>query len=197
MVDRARFAPLLRRDAAPQVDVARATVSNGVKPWPKAQSPVSPPASAPQLFWEDFKPGRVFEHGPRRLPRDEMIGFAAEFDPQPMHLDEEAAGKTMLGGLAASGWYLCCILMRMSTDAFVLNSASMGAPGVDEVRWLRPVRPDEELSFRATVLETRASKSRPDMGLVRFEFELFDAKGQRTITLITSLMMGRRGKAAS
>lgn len=151
----------------------------------------------PQLHFEDFTPGRVFEHGPRRLPREEMIAFAAEFDPQPMHLDEAAARDTMLGGLAASGWYLCCILMRMSTDAFVLNSASMGAPGVDEVRWLLPVRPGDELMLRATVLDTRASRSRPDMGFVRFEFELFNAQSQRVMTLITSLMMGRRERAAS
>jgi acyl dehydratase len=150
----------------------------------------------PHLTWEDFTPGHVFEHGPRRLPREEMIAFAAEFDPQPMHLDDEAARATMLGGLAASGWYLCCILMRMCADAFVVDSSSMGAPGVDEVKWLLPVRPDEELSLRATVLDTRASKSRPDMGLVRFEFELFNAKGQRAMALITSLMMGRREKAA-
>jgi acyl dehydratase len=151
----------------------------------------------PQLTWEDFTPGRVFEHGPRRLPRDEMVAFAAEFDPQPMHLDDEAARATMLGGLAASGWYLCCILMRMCADAFVLDSSSMGAPGVDEVKWLLPVRPDDELSLRATVLDTRASKSRPDMGFVRFEFELFNAKGRRAMTLTTSLMMGRRNEAAS
>jgi acyl dehydratase len=150
----------------------------------------------PQLQWEDFTPGRVFEHGPRRLPRDEMIAFAAEFDPQPMHLDEEAARATMLGGLAASGWYACCILMRMTVDAFVGNSASMGAPGVDEVRWLLPIRPDDELRLRATVLETRASKSRPDMGFVRFEFELFNAKDERVMTLITSLMLGRREQVA-
>ena len=145
-----------------------------------------------QLQWEDFTPGRVFEHGPCRLPRDEMVAFAAEFDPQPMHLDEHAARATMLGGLAASGWYACCILMRMCVDAFVGNSSSMGAPGVDEVRWLLPIRPDDELSLRATVLETRASKSRPDMGLVRFEFSLFDAERRHAVTLITSLMMGRR-----
>jgi len=151
----------------------------------------------PQLHWEDFTPGRVFEHGPRRLPREEMIAFAAEFDPQPMHLDEAAARATMLGGLAASGWYLCCILMRMSTDAFVLNSRSMGAPGVDEVRWLMPVRPDDELTLRATVLDARASKSRPDMGFVRFEFELFNVKGQRVMVLITSLMIGRREQAGA
>jgi len=151
----------------------------------------------PSLFWEDFKPGRVFEHGPRRLPRDEMIAFAAEFDAQPMHLDEAAARETMLGGLAASGWYLCCILMRMSADAFVLDSSSMGAPGVDEVKWLKPVRPDDELRLRATVLDARASKSRPDMGLVRFGFELFNAAGEKVMTLTTSLMMGRRQAAAS
>jgi len=151
----------------------------------------------PSLYWEDFTPGRIFEHGPRRLPRDEMIAFAAEFDPQPMHLDEAAARQSMLGGLAASGWYLCCILMRMCADAFVLDSSSMGAPGVDEVKWLLPVRPDDELSLRATVLDARASKSRPDMGFVRFGFELFNARGQRAMTLTTSLMMGRRERAAS
>jgi acyl dehydratase len=149
-----------------------------------------------QLQWEDFTPGRVFEHGPRRLPRDEMTAFAAEFDPQPMHLDDEAARATMLGGLAASGWYACCILMRMCVDAFVGNSSSMGAPGVDEVRWLLPIRPGDELSLRATVLETRASKSRPDMGFVRFEFELFNAENARVMTLITLLMLGRREQAA-
>jgi acyl dehydratase len=155
------------------------------------------PASIPKFFWEDFTPGRVFDHGPRLLPRDEMMAFAAEFDPQPMHLDEAAARGTMLGGLSASGWYLCCILMRMCVDAVVGGSTSMGAPGVDEVIWLLPVRPDDALSLRATVLDTRASRSRPDMGFVRFEFELFNAKGPRVMTLTTSLMMGRREQAAS
>jgi len=108
-----------------------------------------------ELAFQDFTPGRVFEHGPRSLPCDEMIAFAAEFDPQPMHLDEAAARQTMLGGLSASGWYLCCILMRMCVEAFVGRSSSMGAPGVEEVRWLLPVRPEDELSLRATVLDTR------------------------------------------
>jgi acyl dehydratase len=145
-----------------------------------------------QLHWEDFTPGRTFEHGPRRLPRDEMMAFAAEFDPQPMHLDEAAARETMLGGLAASGWYVCCILMRMCVDAFLGESASMGAPGVDEVKLLRPVRPDDELMFRATVLESRASKSRPDMGFVRFEFVMSDTERRQAVVLTTSLMIGRR-----
>ena len=149
-----------------------------------------------KLYWEDFSPGRVFEHGPRRVTREEIVSFAAEFDPQPMHLDEAAARDTMLGGLSASGWHACAILMRMLADAFVLNSASMGAPGVDEVRWLLPIRPDDQLTFRATVLETRVSKSRPEMGFVRFMFELSNQAGERAVTLTNSLMISRRdGKA--
>ena len=140
MDNRVPFAPLLRPICAPPVDARRGRFLTAWNLTQKARS-------VPQLHWEDFTPGRVFEHGPRRVPREEMIAFAAEFDPQPMHLDEAAAARTMLGGLAASGWYLCCILMRMCADAFVLNSSSMGAPGVDEVRWLLPVRPDDELSL--------------------------------------------------
>jgi acyl dehydratase len=150
----------------------------------------------PKFHWEDFSPGHVIEHGPRLLTREEIVAFAAEFDPQPMHLDEEAARATMLGGLSASGWHACCILMRMCTDSFVLNSSSMGAPGVEEVRWLLPIRPGDQLMLRATVLETRASNSRPDMGLVRFLFELSNAAGERVMSLTTSLMMGRRGGKA-
>ncbi len=149
-----------------------------------------------KLYFEDFTPGRVFEHGPRRVTRDEMVAFAAEFDPQPFHLDEDAARATMLGGLAASGWFSCSILMRMSADSFVLNSSSMGAPGIEEVKWLGAIRPDDELTLRGTVSEARTSKSRPDMGFVRFEFELINGAGQRVMTLTTSLMMGRRGDRA-
>jgi acyl dehydratase len=151
----------------------------------------------PKLHWEDFNPGRVFEHGPRRLPRDEMIAFAREFDPQPMHIDEATASAGVMGGLSASGWYACCILMRMSADSFVLNSSSMGAPGIDEVKWLKPIRPDDELRLRATVLDTRASNSRPEMGFVRLMFELFNGAGEAVMTLTTSMMMGRRDGAPS
>jgi acyl dehydratase len=149
-----------------------------------------------RLHWEDFSPGRVFEHGPRRITREEIVGFAAEFDPQPMHLDEAAARETLLGGLSASGWHACCILMKMCTESFVLNSASMGAPGVEEVRWLIPIRPGDALMLRATVVETRASSSRPDMGFVRFMFELLNQTGEQAMTLTTSLMIGRRAGGA-
>jgi len=126
-----------------------------------------------------------------------MMAFAAEFDPQPMHLDEVAARAAMTGGLCASGWYACSIMMRMMADAFVLNSSSMGAPGVDEVKWLLPIRPDDEIRLRATVMDVRVSKSRPDMGFVNFHFELFNAAGQRVMTLTTALMLGRRDPASA
>lgn len=137
------------------------------------------------------------EFGPRLVTRDEIVAFAAEFDPQPMHLDEDAARATMMGGLAASGWHSCCLLMRMIADGFVLNSSSMGAPGVDEVRWLAPVRPGDELIVRAKVTETRASISRPDRGFVRFEFEMQNREGAPVMTLTTNLIFGRRNGAAS
>jgi acyl dehydratase len=146
----------------------------------------------PRLYWEDFNPGHVTEFGPRLVTRDEIVEFAAEFDPQPMHLDDEAARATMLGGLSASGWHGCCIMMRMIVDSFLLDSSSMGAPGIDEVRWLRPIRPGEQLILRTTVLETRVSKSKPDRGFVKFQFELIDAGRNPMTTLTTSLMMGRR-----
>src|SRR5512141_283818 len=128
----------------------------------------------PKLHWEDFKPGAVAVYGPRLVTREEIVAFAAEFDPQPMHLDEAAASATLLGGLAASGWHSCSLLMRMMADAFILNSASMGSPGVDEVSWHRPLRPGTRIRLRTTVLESRASNSRPTAGLVKFRFEMLD-----------------------
>jgi acyl dehydratase len=148
-----------------------------------------------KLYWEDFTPGSVTEYGPRLVTREEIIAFAAEFDPQPMHMDEDAARATMLGGLAASGWHSCCLMMRMMADGFLLNSSSMGGPGVDEVRWLAPVRPGDRLTLRVRIVETRASKSRPEMGLVRIAFALLNQTGTEVMTLDNSLMFGRRAKA--
>jgi acyl dehydratase len=148
-----------------------------------------------RLHFEDFHPGRVFEHGPRVVTREEILAFAAEYDPQPMHLDETAAQATLLGGLSASGWHACCLFMRMLADSFVLGSASMGSPGVDEVRWLIPIRPGDALRFRAEVQEVRPSRSRPEMGLVRFAFALINQSGQQAMTLSSSLMIARRVEA--
>jgi len=144
-------------------------------------------------YWEDFSPGSVSEFGPRQVTREEIVEFAAVFDPQPMHLDEAAARASMLGSLAASGWHSCCLLMRMLSDGFIGQSSFLGAPGVEEVRWLAPLRPGESVRARATVLETRASRSRPQLGFVRFLFELFDSSGTRVLSLTVSPMFARRG----
>jgi acyl dehydratase len=93
------------------------------------------------LHWEDFTPGQVTDCGSRVVTRAEIVAFAAEYDPQPMHLDEQAASATLLGGLVASGWHSCCILMRMLTDNLLVDASFMGAPGVEEVKWLAPLRP--------------------------------------------------------
>lgn len=145
-----------------------------------------------RLHWEDFRPGQVTDCGSRLITREEIVAFAAEYDPQPMHLDEQAARDTLLGGLVASGWHGCCILMRMLTDNFLVDANFMGAPGVEEVKWLAPLRPGEQVKARATVLETRASRSRSDMGFVKFRFELVDASDKPVMTLIVSPMFGRR-----
>ena len=149
-----------------------------------------------KFHWEDFKPGAVAVYGPRLVTREEIVAFAAEFDPQPMHLDEAAASATLLGGLAASGWHSCSLLMRMMADAFILNSTSMGSPGVDEVNWHRPLRPGTRVRLRTTVLDSRASNSRPTAGLVKFRFEMLDEADAVIVTQVNTLMLGRRQPGA-
>ena len=149
-----------------------------------------------KLHFEDFQPGAVNDYGPRLVTREEIVGFAAEFDPQPMHLDEEAARHTMLGGLGASGWHTCCIMMKMIADGVLLDSASMGAPGIDEVKWLKPVRPGDSLTVRGSIISTRASQSRPDRGFVNFLWEVFNDRGEKVMTLTCPQMLLRRNAGA-
>ena len=150
----------------------------------------------PKFYFEDFSPGWTAELGPRRVTREEMIGFAAQFDPQPMHLDEEAARHTMLGGLAASGWHTCSVMMKMIADGVLLDSASMGAPGIEEVKWLKPVRPGDSLTVRGSVLRTRASQSKTDRGFVNFLWKVFNGRGEMVMTLICPQMLMRRNPGA-
>jgi acyl dehydratase len=141
-----------------------------------------------KLYWEDFQPGAVAVYGPRLVTREEIVAFAAEFDPQPMHLDEAAARETLLGGLGASGWHICCLLMRIIADGYVLNSGSMGAPGIDEARWLKPLRPGTRIRVRTTVLDKRVSNSRPERGFVRFKMEVLDEQDEAISELSFSQM---------
>jgi acyl dehydratase len=148
-------------------------------------------------YWEDFAPGHIASYGPRLVTREEIVAFAAEFDPQPMHLDEDAARAGMLGGLAASGWHSCALLMRIVSDGFLLDSMFMGGTGIEEVRWHRPVRPGDRLTVRATVLAARESNSRLDVGFIRVLFEMFDSAGQKLMTMTGNLMFGRRPAPAA
>jgi acyl dehydratase len=112
-----------------------------------------------------------------------------------MHLDEEAARASILGGLAASGWHTCCLLMRMACDSFVLDSSSMGAAGIDEVKWLKPLRPGTHITLRVTVLDTRLSGSRPEMGFVKTRMDVLDDDRTEIMVLTASMIMGRRAAA--
>jgi acyl dehydratase len=147
------------------------------------------------LTFEDFQPGHFGSFGPRLITRDEIIAYAKEYDPQPMHLDEEAAKASMLKGLAGSGWHMCALMMRMIYDGFVYKTASLGSPGVTEMKWLMPFRPGDELTLDMEVLETRVSQSRPSMGLVTFRCFVRNAKGQTVSEMTVPLMIGRRTTA--
>src|SRR3954467_13569580 len=146
-------------------------------------------------WFDDLKVGMRFKSEAVTVSKDDIIRFAREYDPQPFHLDDEAARKTILGGLAASGWHACALLMRLHCDGFLNGATSMGAPGIEEVKWLLPLRPGVELSVRRTTLDLRPSKSRPEMGLVRFLFELI-ADGQNVVMTQQGLIMFGRRQAA-
>jgi acyl dehydratase len=149
------------------------------------------------LTFEDFPPGRFGTFGPRRVTREEILAFAAEFDPQPMHLDEEAAKLSLLKGLSASGWHLCSIMMRMMVDGFVGRAASLGSPGVNEVRWLAPLRPGDDLLLDVDVMEARVSRSRPATGVVMFRSTVRNAAGQVLCEMVSPIIVGRRGDAVT
>jgi acyl dehydratase len=147
------------------------------------------------LSFEDFRPGHFGSFGPRHVTREEIIAFAAEYDPQPMHLDEEAGRQSMLKGLAASGWHLCALMMRMLCDGFLLRSTSLGAPGIDELKWMAPLRPGDDITLDLHVIDSRVSRSRPDVGIVTFRAEIRNAAGQQLLEAIWPAMMRLRGAA--
>jgi len=144
------------------------------------------------LLFEDFKPGRFGTFGPRHVTREEILAFAAEFDPQPMHLDEDAAKNSMLKGLSGSGWHLGSIVMRMMFDGFIGRTASLGSPGINELRWLAPLRPGDDLMLDIDVAEARASRSRPETGIVTFKATARNAAGQALCEMVSPIIVRRR-----
>ena len=145
-----------------------------------------------EFFFEDFTPGRVFALGEKRVTADEIIAFAREFDPQPFHLDAEAARTSPLGGLAASGVHTCAMSMRMLYDGLLARAAAQGSPGIEELRWLKPVRPGMTLSGSLKSTGCRISRSRPDIGLVAGVLALCDDAGDAVLTQRFTAMFTRR-----
>lgn len=142
--------------------------------------------------FEDFVVGQVREFGGHVVDKAEGLAFAAAYDPQPLHLDEAAAAASVLGGLSISGWHTCALVMRMMCEAYLLDSTSQGSPGMDQLRWLRPVRPGDRLRVRMTVLEVKPSRSRPQIGLVRSGWEVFNQRDELVMTMEGWGMFGRR-----
>ena len=145
-------------------------------------------------WFEDYVPGTVHDLGSVVVDEQEVIAFARQFDPQPFHLDKERAEKSAFGGLIASGWHTACMAMRLIVDHYLSEVSSEGSPGIDELRWLRPVRPGEQLSVRATILDARLSRSRPERGIVRSQIETLNQDEEVVMHLTSTIFIRCRNK---
>jgi acyl dehydratase len=135
-----------------------------------------------ERYFEDYTAGETAEFGDRLVTEEEIVEFATRYDPQPFHIDAEAARNSIYGGLIASGWMTGSILMRMLVDHFISPLSSMGSPGIDELRWHKPVRPGDRLHVRVTVLDKRRSESKPDRGVVHFRQEAINQNGETVMS---------------
>ena len=136
-----------------------------------------------QRYFEDYVQGSVHEFGSIAVEEAEMISFASRFDPQPFHTDPEAGKRSIYGGLIASGWHSAGLMMRLFVDHYLSHVASLGSPGVDELKWLKPVRPGDTLALRITVSETKRSRSKPDRGIVYSYVEALNQKEEIVMTM--------------
>lgn len=147
------------------------------------------------MSWEDFKVGERQEMGRHTFTEDEIVDFGRRYDPQPFHTDALAAKQSFFGGLVASGWHTCAVAMRLMCDSYLNNSRSLGAPGVENVRFHKPVRPGDTLLFRRTVLASRLSASRKGVGLVKQRWEAVNERGELVLSMEGWNMFGRRAAA--
>lgn len=134
-------------------------------------------------WFEDYEPGSVHEFGSIVVPEDEVLAFGRRFDPQVFHTDPEAAARTEYGGLIASGWHTAGLMMRLYSDHYLSKASALVSPGVDELRWVLPVRPGDVLSLRVTVADARLSRSKPDRGIVRSAIEVLNQRGEVVMTV--------------
>jgi acyl dehydratase len=148
------------------------------------------------IYWEDLVPGTVRQLGSVTPSAQEIADFARQFDPQPFHLDEEAGARSVFGRLCASGWHTCAMAMRLTVDNFLSHAASMGSPGLENLRWPKPVFPGDTLRLQHTILESRPLASRPDIGLVRSLWELFNQDDEKVLQMEGYGMFRRRHPAS-
>jgi acyl dehydratase len=144
------------------------------------------------IYFEDISVGDETVSDRKTVTKEEILDFARKYDPQSFHIDEEAAKSSIYGGIIASGWHTASIFMRLLIDSATNNRAALGSPGFDELRWVRPVRPNDTLHFKSTVFETRRSNSRPDMGIVRSDAKLFNQNDEIVLTLKSTGMFQTR-----
>lgn len=147
-------------------------------------------------YFEDYVEGDIHSFGSIEVEADEVITFAQRFDPQSFHTDPEAARLTPFGGIIASGWHTAGLMMRLYVEYYLTHVASLASPGLDELRWLRPVRPGDRLSVRVTVLKAAVSKSKPDRGAVTSLVEVFNQKNESVMSLKVVNIIGRRPEGA-
>lgn len=146
-------------------------------------------------YLEDLVAGTVYPASSVQLSEADILEFATRYDPQPFHVDPEAARRSPYGGLIASGWHTIAVTMRLIVDHVFNDAASLGSPGVDEIRWLVPVRPGDTLSPRVTIEETRSSRSKPDRGFLRFRVEVENQDGALAMTMVGTAMVATRPAA--
>ena len=143
-------------------------------------------------YFEDFYPGQEIDLGQRTVSEEEIVAFATAFDPQPFHVDRDAAAASIYGGVIASGWHTCSMMMRMVVDGLMNASASMGSPGLENVRWLLPVRAGDTLSVRYLTQQVKASHSKPDRGVVWSKWIATNQRGEQVCTIEGMGMFARR-----
>jgi acyl dehydratase len=146
----------------------------------------------PEIYFEDLPAGTVMDLGTYEVTREEILEFANKYDPQPFHTDEEAAKHSIFGGLIASGWHTCSMMMRLLHDGLLVRAASLGSPGVDEIRWLRPVRPGDALHAELPIVDSRPSQSKPDRGVIRSRWLVHIQDGDLVMTMEGMGMYRRR-----
>lgn len=144
------------------------------------------------LYWEDLQEADKVEIGSHTFGEEEIIAFARQFDPQPFHVDPEAAKKSFFKGLVASGWHTCSVAMRLMVDKYVSRSASLGSPGLDNIRWLAPVRAGDTITYYRTTIASRVSESKPQIGLLQSRWEAVNQRGETVMTMEGWGMFGRR-----